>query len=389
MGEALSRPVHLMSRLGTFLAGVKVLDLSQYIPGPMASLFLADMGAEVLKIEPPGGDPMRELGPRDGAGEPVFYCALNAGKAVHRANLKDPGARAEVIRLAAEADVLIEGFRPGTMARLGLDYDTLRPLNPRLVYCSISGYGATGELAQKAAHDANYLATSGMLDRNGKDAPLFFDPPVTDTSGALFAALTIVGALHGRERDGQGCHIDLGLADVAHPLQLMQVAGWGATGVSPGRASYYLNGGAAFYRTYATADGRHVVLGAVEPKFWRNFCEAAGRPEWIARQSEPMPQDRLAADVAALFAAMALGEAVARFDAVDCCFSPVLDLGEALNQPQLRERGLVRQGSAAGDLQSLFPALVDGAAPTLRAPVRHVELTPGARAPFRNQYAKR
>ena len=383
MGEALTDRRTFMSKLGTFLAGVKVLDLSQYIPGPMASLFLADMGAEVTKIEPPDGDPMGLLGPRDPSGGPVFYRALNAGKTVRRMNLKDQAAHSELLGLVKDADVLIEGFRPGVMARLGLDHATLRALNPRLVYCAISGYGATGSLAQKAAHDANYLATSGMLDRNGADAPQFFDPPVSDTSGALFAALAIVGALHGRGRDGAGCHIDLGLADVTHPLQLMQVAGWGATGQSPGRGSYYLNGGAAYYRTYATSDDRHVVLGAIEPKFWRNFCEAAGRPEWIARQPEPMPQASLGADIAAFFAGLTLAEATERFDAVDCCFSPVLGMGEAMAQPQLGERDLVRRDGIAGDLQALFPVLIDGAAPDIRPAIRMAGTTaaPGSAIP--------
>jgi len=383
MGEALTDRRTFMSKLGTFLAGVKVLDLSQYIPGPMASLFLADMGAEVIKIEPPDGDPMGLLGPRDPSGGPVFYRALNAGKAVRRMNLKDEAARSELLDMVRGADVLIEGFRPGVMARLGLDHATLRALNPRLVYCAISGYGASGSLAQKAAHDANFLATSGMLDRNGNDAPVFFDPPVSDTSGALFAALAIVGALHGRGRDGAGCHIDLGLADVTHPLQLMQVAGWGATGQSPRRGGYYLNGGAAYYRTYATSDDRHVVLGAIEPKFWRNFCEAAGRPEWIARQPEPMPQSALGADIAAYFAGLTLAEATERFDTVDCCFSPVLGMGEAMAQPQLGERDLVRRDGIAGDLQALFPVLIDGAAPDIRPAIRMAGTTaaPGSAIP--------
>ena len=326
---------------------------------------------------------MRHLGPRDASGEPVFYGALNAGKMVRRMNLKDEAARSELLGLVRGADVLIEGFRPGVMARLGLDHATLRALNPRLVYCAISGYGASGSLAQKAAHDANFLATSGMLDRNGTDAPLFFDPPVSDTSGALFAALAIVGALHGRGQDGAGCHIDLGLADVTHPLQLMQVAAWGATGQSPGRGTYYLNGGAAYYRTYATSDGRHVVLGAIEPKFWRNFCEAAGRPEWITRQPEPMPQIALGADIATFFASLTLVEATARFEAVDCCFSPVLGMGEALAQPQISERNLVRPGTSIGDLQALFPVLIDGVAPDSRPAMQMAGATtaPGSAIP--------
>lgn len=355
-----------MSRLNSFLAGVKVLDLSQYIPGPMASLVLADMGAEVLKVEPPGGDEMRHLGPRGPDGAPVFYGALNAGKSVLRLNLKEPDARAEFLRLVPDYDVLLEGFRPGVMERLGIDYPRLGAINPRLVYCSISGFGAEGVSVAKAAHDGNYLAESGVLDRNGTDGPAFFDPPLSDVAGSLYAALAILGALHGRERTGRGCLIDLGLADVVMPLQMMQVADWGANGHVPKPRTTYLNGGAAYYQIYRLKDGRHVMLGAVEPKFWRAFCTAAGRADWIARQAEPTPQTALTADVAAFFFGLDFAEALERFERVDCCFSPVLDLGEALSSEQTRARGLVRAGSRPDDLQALFPAYVDGEPPGSR-----------------------
>lgn len=359
-----------MSRLNSFLAGVKVLDLSQYIPGPMASLLLADMGAEVLKIEPPNGDEMRRLGPRNPHGEPVFYSALNAGKTVRRMDLKDPSVNAAFRELVRGYDVLIEGFRPGVMKRLGIDYPTLSRINPGLVYCSLSGYGAKGGLVAKAAHDGNYLATSGILDRNGKAGPEFFDPPLSDVSGSLFAAIVILGALQGRSRTGQGCEIDLGLADVVMPLQLMQVADWGANRHVPKPRTTYLNGGAAYYQIYRTADGRHVMLGAVEPKFWRAFCEAAGRPDWIARQAEPLPQTALTADIASFFASLGFEESLARLGSVDCCFSPVLDLEEALTSEQTRSRGLVQAGPAKGDLQALFPVYVDGQPPRGREPLR-------------------
>lgn len=352
-----------MTRVQTFLAGVKIIDLSQYIPGPFASLMLADMGAEVLKVEPPVGDGMRALGPRDGQGQPVFYEALNASKSVLRLDLKTGSGRAALLDHIDSADVLIEGFRPGVMQRLGLDYDTLKQRRPELVYCSISGYGPTGPLANTAAHDGNYLANAGMMDRNGAPTPMFFDPPVADMSGALFAAIAILGALHGRHSSGRGIHIDIGLADALMPLQLLQIADWSANGTVPKARSYYLNGGAAYYQVYATADGRHVMLGAVEPKFWRNFCDAADRDDWTLRQSESMPQTALTANVAALFATMTLDQANKRFAGVDCCFSPVLDLGEALTSAQVIQRGLVK------DAQALFPAKFDGETSGLRAPL--------------------
>ncbi len=353
------------SPLSEFLSGVRVLDLSQYIPGPMATLFLADMGAEVLKIEPPQGDEMQNLGPTDRQGRPTFYRALNAGKNVRRMNLKEAADREAFLDLVAGADVLVEGFRPGVMARLGIDWPVLRGINPRLVMCSISGYGAGNAMAQKAGHDANYLGMMGVLDRNGGAIPQFYDPPLADTAGSTFAALTILGALHGRARTGKGCLIDLALADTLMPLQLIQVADYGETGAVPGRNSTYLNGGAAYYRVYPTRDGRFAVLAAVEPKFWRSFCLAADRPDLLDRQGEPMPQEALASEIAGIFGEMTLDEAEALFGPADCCFSGVRDLGEALNGAHLAERGLVRT-APDGALQALYPAVVDGQPPACR-----------------------
>jgi alpha-methylacyl-CoA racemase len=357
------------SRLNSFLSGLKVIDFSSFLPGPLASLLLADMGADVLKIEHPSGDEMQRLGPRDAHGEPVFHSAINAGKRVLRLNLKSAEGLAEARALVADMDVLLEGFRPGVMTRLGLGYEELRSINPHLIYCSLNGYGAEGPLAQAAGHDGNYLSLAGILDRNGDRSPAFFDPPIADTTGSLFATIAILGALEERRRSGKGCHIDLGLADVMMPLQLMQVADYGANGHIPKSDATYLNGGAAYYRIYETLDGRHVMLGAIEPKFWGAFCMAAGRPDWVERQSEPIPQRGLIADVASQIKTMSLEICLAAFASVDCCFSPVLDLGEALKSPHHRSRGLVRE-SEAGSLQALFPALVDGVAPALREPLR-------------------
>ena len=358
-----------MSALNTWLDGVRVLDLSQYLPGPLATLFLADFGAAVLKIEPPRGDEMRNLGPRDGAGRPVFYESVNAGKIVRRMDLKEPESREEFLRLVGSADILLESFRPGVMARLGLDYATVAARNPRLIYCSLSGYGCGGPLEQAAGHDANYLAQAGVLYRNGDEAPIYFDPPVADTTGSLFAVIAILGALRGRDRTGRGCAIDIGLADVAAPLQIFQVADYGARSYSPSRNATYLNGGAACYRVYGTRDGRHVALGAIEDKFWRRFGAMAERPDWIARAADAMPQSALIAELGAFFERLTLAECVARFTAADCCFTPVLTLAEALESEHCRSRGLVRRGDT-GDLQPLFPARVDGEPSATRRPAR-------------------
>ena len=355
-----------MSRLNQFLNGVKVLDLSQYLPGPMASLVLADMGADVLKIEPPAGDEMQRLGPRDAQGQPVFYAAINAGKAVRRMDLKNSQERDAFMELARDADVVIEGFRPGVMDRLGVGWDTLRAVNSGLIFCSINGYGNNSPLSAVAGHDGNYLAMAGVLHRNGAK---FFDPPIADTSGALYAVIAILGALHARHAGGGGCHIDLALADVAVPLQLFQVADFGANGTVPGPNETYLNGGAAYYNVYATADGRHIMLGSVESKFWAAFCRAANRPDWIARHDEPMPQHELKRNVQAYIGAMTLQQCVDRFGASDCMVSPVLDLGEAMRTDHVRARGLVER-APDGSLQALFPARIDGEAPSTRLPLR-------------------
>jgi len=358
-----------MSRLNTFLRGLTVLDLSQYIPGPLAGLTLADFGADVLKIEPPRGDDMTVLGPRAADGGPLFYRTLNAGKRVRRIDLKQADGLAEFRELARGADILIEGFRPGVTERLGVDYATLRSVNAGLVYCSISGFGADEAASRLAAHDGNFLAASGLMDRNGTP-PRFFDPPLSDCCGALFAVIAILAALNGRAHTGEGCHIDLALADTMAPLQLMQIADYGERRYAPKTGETYLNGAAAYYQVYGTLDGRYIMLGAVEPKFWRAFCGAAGRPDWVERQSEALPQTALIADVARFFATWTLAHILQRFADVDCCLSPVLDLGDALEAPRVGERGLVRKAPETGDLQALFPARIDGVASMTRAPLR-------------------
>lgn len=353
---------------GRFLTGFRILDLSHYIPGPMATLFLADFGATVIKIEPPGGDPMTGLGPRDAEGRPVYYRALNAGKAVRRLDLKTGAGRAAFLDLVRTADVVVEGFRPGVLARLGIGYDVLSAAQPGIVLCSISGYGAGSQAAQKAGHDANYLAQSGLMMRNGREAPAFVDPPLADMAGSLFACIAILAALLGRARTGRGCAIDLGLADTAMPLQLLQVADFGATGRVERAGESYLNGAAAYYNVYACADGRHVVLGAVEPKFWAAFCQAAGRPDWTARQDEALPQTALTADLAAYFGALTSDRVADLFGSADCCLSRVDTLDEALADGHFAGRGLVRRGPD-GALQALFPARIDGAALAARPPL--------------------
>lgn len=285
-------------------------------------------------------------------------------------DLKSEAGRESFLRLADQADVLIEAFRPGVMDRLGVGYDVLAARNPALVYCALSGFGAQGPEAMSAGHDLNYLAAAGVMDRNGVP-PRAFDPPVTDVSGALFGTIAMLGALRRREQDGVGCSIDLALADTPMLLQQFAVAAWGALGTVPRTDETYLNGGAAYYRTYATRDGRYVALGAVEPKFWQAFCTTADHHEWIERQHEPLPQTALTADLDRFFATLTTAQCEQRFAAADCCFSVVLDLGEALRSAHHTSRELLRKGPQE-ELQALFPAWVDGIAPATRRPARTI-----------------
>ena len=357
-----------MSRLNGFLRGVRVLDLTRHLPGPLAALLLADMGAEVLKIEPPDGDSMRDMGPRRADGRSAYFTAVNAGKMTQRVDLKTAAGRAALLDLVTTADVLIESFRPGVMARLGVGYDTLTAANPRLVYCSLNGFGATGTLSAMAAHDLNYVALAGALPPVGADGGLP-DTPLADCAGGLFAALAVLGALHGRVRDGRGCHIDLALVDAVMPLQILPLAALSATGAPPPAGAGLLNGGAAYYHVYDTSDGHRVTLGAIEVKFWRAFCAAADRPDWEPRRDEPLPQRALTKEVESMFRELTLAECERRFGPADCCFAPALELAEAVASPHIRSRGLVHR-TADGEYQPLFPALVDGEPPAPRPALR-------------------
>jgi crotonobetainyl-CoA:carnitine CoA-transferase CaiB-like acyl-CoA transferase len=360
---------HSRSRLASFIQGIRVLDLSRHLPGPLATLLLADMGAEVTKIEPPSGDEMRQIGPQGAEGTSHAFQAVNAGKTTRRLDLKSESGREAFLALAATADVLVESFRPGTMERLGLGAETLRAENPGLIYCALSGYGRSGPWMDRAGHDLTYLAQTGILDAMGHPGVPY--PPPADINGGLFATIAILGALNARARDGKGCVLDLALADAPMPTLVFSLAELGVSGDLIGGAQGLLGGGAAYNNVYRTADDGKVALAAIEPKFWASFCRAAFRPDWLARQSEPLPQHALGAEIAAMFAALTLAEAVARFEPADCCFAPVAAFDHALHGFHATARGLLATG-ADGRLQALFPAVVDGQRPPPRPPLREL-----------------
>ena len=358
------------SRLHGFLEGTRVLDLSRHLPGPLATLLLADMGAEVTKIESPGGDEMRSIGPTGPNGRSLFFDAISAGKRSIRLDLKSEAGKAELRRLAASADVLVESFRPGVMARLGLGADALRATHPGLVYVAMSGYGQDGPLRNAAGHDANYLARNGTLSASGTARQLgYIHPPMADCTASMFAVSSVLGALLARGRDGLGCAIDLALADVMMPFQLFALAELGFNGRSPGAETEFLNGGWACYRPYRLGDGRSVALGAIEPRFWDAFCRASERLEWLPRHAEPLPQRPLIDELDAHFAAMSVAECEARYATADCCLALVLDLDQATQSDYMQERGLVRRHPTMRIWEAGYPVCVDGLRPELRSPL--------------------
>lgn len=355
-----------------FLSGVRVLDLSQFLPGPFAAQMLADMGADVLKVEPPKGDPMRELNPISNARGPApFHALINAGKRIVGIDLKSETDRAAFEALVERADVLLESYRPDVMARLGFGSARLAEINPRLVHCALSGYGQNGPQRLYAGHDINYLAMTGALLASGPEAkPVQPFPPQVDYGAALQAVIAVLGGLLGRQRPGggKGCFLDLAMADALVAWQASSLAEE-ALAAAEGRAGArrgvdLLNGGAACYQVYETADGGYISLGAVEEVFWRNFCAAVGREDWAGRQLEAMPQTALIAEVGALVKSRPRRHWQALLGPVDCCYHPVLAYGEVADWPQVAARKIIDDGGRAGGFRGVrFPVWTDGAPP--------------------------
>src|SRR4051795_13228695 len=263
------------------LDGITVLDFSTLLPGPLATFMLAEAGAEVIKVERPGGEDMRRFPPRLGAGSAAF-AVLNAGKTSVVADLKTAEGRAKLQPLIGRADVLVEQFRPGVMERLGLGYDAVRAMNPRLVYCSISGYGQSGPRSQEAGHDINYQARTGLLSLAPGTTGSPSVPPalVADIAGGSFpAVLNILLALRQRDLTGEGCRLDIAMADAMFTFAWFGLAEGFAAGRFPGSQENMLAGGSPRYALYATADDRFLAVGAIEEKFWRAFCHGIGLPE--------------------------------------------------------------------------------------------------------------
>jgi crotonobetainyl-CoA:carnitine CoA-transferase CaiB-like acyl-CoA transferase len=322
------------------LAGIRVLDLSRLLPGPYATLVLADLGADVVKVEDPaGGDYVRWMPPLAGQQSGYFH-ALNRNKRSLALDLRRAGGPEALRRLAAHSDVLVESFRPGVLERLGVGWEDLSRENPRLVLCSISGYGQTGPYRLRAGHDLDYVALAGVLALNGAEAaPLPLAVQVADVAGGSWPAVAgVLAALLRRSVTGRGAHVDVAMVEGALGMLALQQGAADARGEPLRRGAEMLNGGWACYGVYRTRDGRFVALGALEPKFFEAFCAAVGRPDLAERQYDDGGRGARA-ELEAIFAGRTRDEWGAFAAAHDVCVMPVLEGDEPRRDPQLAGRG--------------------------------------------------
>ncbi len=326
------------------LAGIRVLDFSTLLPGPLATLILAEAGAEVIKIERPGrGDEMRSYVPKFGA-DSVNFALLNRGKKSIAMDLKDEAARAQLLPLIQEADVVVEQFRPGVMDRLGLGYDALAAINPRIIYCAITGYGQTGPRAFVAAHDINYVAESGMLSlAAGEDgAPIVPPALIADIGGGTYpAVINILLALRARDTSGKGCKLDIAMGDNLFTFLYWAMGNGLAAGEWPKPGGDWVTGGSPRFFVYRTRDDKFIAAAPLEQKFWENFCiaieldvalrddakDAAATKRAVARRL----RDKTAAEWQAIFAGK------------DLCCSVVASMEEALQDAHFTARGIFKR----------------------------------------------
>jgi len=349
----------------TPLSEIHVLDFSTLLPGPLATLVLAEAGAEVVKVERPGtGDELRGYRPRFG-GDSANFAVLNRGKRSIAVDLKSDAGRRRLAPLVERCDVLVEQFRPGVMARVGLDYDSVRSINPGVVYCSITGYGQTGPRAGLAAHDLNYVADAGVLDLVGEDGPELAAALVADVGGGAYpAVINILLALAARRRTGEGCHLDVAMAENVFPFIYWAFASAAVAGEPPRRGDELLTGGSPRYAIYQTADRRHLAAAPLEDRFWHAFCDVVGLEERWRDDARDPRATRTA--VARLIVRRTAADWEQRLAERDTCCTVVRSVAEALEDPHFRARGL-------------FAATVAGERDGLRAPALPVPVCPPLR----------
>jgi crotonobetainyl-CoA:carnitine CoA-transferase CaiB-like acyl-CoA transferase len=308
-------------------------------------MMLADLGAEVIKIEEPKiGDPTRHSPPMID-GQSAAFIQVNRNKKSVAIDLKQPEGRDIFLKLASTADCVLEQFRPGVVDRLGVDYSTVAEVNPRIVYCSLTGFGQNGPHRERSGHDLNYLALSGVLglttDEHGK--PVIPGVQVADLAGGMIAAFAMLAALLARERTGRGQYIDVSMFDVMLSMLPVPAAHHFAGKTIEAGGKYALSGAYPFYNVYETSDGNYMTLGALEPKFWANFCREVGRDELISRQFDSgADRETLFNEIRAIFKSRTRDEWIELMRDADCCCEPVLSMSEAFEHAQTRAREMIR-----------------------------------------------
>jgi crotonobetainyl-CoA:carnitine CoA-transferase CaiB-like acyl-CoA transferase len=353
------------------LEGIRVLDLSRLLPGPFLTMILADMGADVVKIEDPRvGDYLRAFPPGKG-GMSGRYLAVNRGKRSLALDLKPPAGRDAFLRMAERADVIVESFRPGVMDRLGVGFEALSARNPKLVMCSISGYGATGPYVLRAGHDLNYIAIGGVLamtaEARGR-GPAMPGVQIADMAGGgLWGATSVLGALVARERTGKGAHLDVSMTEGAMALLIAELGNLDC-GAHPTRGAETLNGALACYGVYRCKDERFLSVGALEPKFWLAFNQAIGRAHGSIADiaGDDKVQAKVRAEIQAIVETRTRDEWLPILAQHDCCCEPVLELDELEEHPQHVARGVffTIDGGAAGKIVQLRTPVGAPARPT-------------------------
>lgn len=327
------------------LSSLKVLDFSALLPGPFGTMLLADMGAEVVRIESPTRpDMVRALPPMDD-GVSVCHAFLNRSKKSLAIDLKKPEGVELVKKLVQEYDIVVEQFRPGVMDRLGVGYEALKAANPRVIYCSITGYGQDGPYRDRAGHDMNYLSIAGITGYNGRKAggPAPINVQVADVAGGSFhAVMGILAAVVHRTQSGEGQYIDISMTDAAFSMHALTAPPALVANQQPGLEATQLNGG-SFYDCYETKDGRWFSVGGLEPQFFMQFCAAIGKPELSTRGLVLVPDvvAEVKREIAVAMKQKTFAEWSAVFAAIDSCTEPVLSFAEACEHPQIRARHLL------------------------------------------------
>jgi alpha-methylacyl-CoA racemase len=352
------------------LADIRVLDFSTLLPGPLATLLLAEAGADVIKVERPGsGDEMRSYAPKFGT-DSVNFALLNRGKRSIAIDLKAQDAVTRLTPLLEKSDVIVEQFRPGVMARLGLGYEAVAALNPRIVYCSITGYGQSGPRAQQAAHDLNYIAETGLLALSaGADgAPVLPPALIADIGGGAYpAVMNILLALRARDNSGRGCKLDVAMTDNLFAFMYWALGDGVAADRWPQSGKALVTGGSPRYQIYSTRDDQFVAAAPLEAKFWQNFCDAIGLPENVRDDARDPDATRTA--VAQCIGSRRADEWRAAFSGKDVCCSIVASVKDALADPQIVARHLFDRHVVAGG--KTIPALPLPIAEAFRAPDRN------------------